>query len=201
MKQIFLLLLALASFLNPLLSLEKGSVVEIYFSPEDHVADHLISHIRNEQESIRIAVYCLMHTGIAKAISDAFDRGVDVELIIDPFSIKSRSPVARMVEKGIPIYVWHSVPGALEKNAQKNRALMHDKFCVFGSDCVWTGSFNFTRDAALNHRENVVILEGEDVASAYLNEFEAIKDQGCLPYSVYMKKMQSQKTLKKKSTR
>jgi len=65
---------------------------------------------------------------------------------------------------------------------------MHNKFCVFGKEKVWTGSFNFTFDAATNHRENVVVLENREVAKEYLKEFEDLKKNGSISYASYLKK-------------
>ncbi|MBS0652421.1 MAG: hypothetical protein JSR39_02715 [Verrucomicrobia bacterium] len=182
----FLLAISSGSLLN---GIEKGAVSEVYFSPQDGVADRLIARINAEKQSIKVAVYCLMHTGIAKALKAAHARGVDVEVILDPYSIKSRSPVMKMVEKGIPVYVWN--PKQIVNHAkQKKKPLMHDKFCVFGDHTVWTGSFNFTREGALANRENVVVMEGVDIAKSYLIEFAAIKDAGCSTYQDFISERQ-----------
>ncbi len=164
---------------------EKGVVSEVYFSPIDQVADKLIAQIDREKESIHIAVYCLMHAGIAKALKEAHSRGVDVQVILDPFSIKVRSPIAKMVEKGIPVFVWNPDVSPQTGQQKRKKPLMHDKFCVFGNRSVWTGSFNFTREGALSNRENVVILQGADVAKRYLEEFAEIKRAGCCSYQAY----------------
>lgn len=161
---------------------EKGAVSAVYFSPQDGIADRLIAHINAEKESIKVAVYCLMHTGIAKALKAAYARGVDVEVILDPYSIKSRSPVLKMVEQGVPVYVWSPTQSANGNKHKKRKPLMHDKFCVFGDHTVWTGSFNFTREGTLANRENVVVMEGVDIAKSYLSEFAAIKEAGCYTY-------------------
>jgi phosphatidylserine/phosphatidylglycerophosphate/cardiolipin synthase-like enzyme len=172
-------------------TLEKEPIAnyQVLFSPENHVADELISLIQKEQKSIKAAVYCLMHRGIAKALIEAHQRGVCVEVIIDPYSIKSRSPVKKMREANVPVYVWNpSVPTIQTKNGRKvkkRRPLMHDKFCVLGSDLVWTGSFNFTFEGTNANRENVVVLENKEIASRYLEEFEHLKREGCQSFNEY----------------
>ena len=79
---------------------------QVLFSPEDRVADTLISMIDKEQNSVKAAVYCLMHRGIAKALIDAYQRGVKVEVIIDPYSVKTRSPVKKMSEGASPSFLF-----------------------------------------------------------------------------------------------
>jgi phosphatidylserine/phosphatidylglycerophosphate/cardiolipin synthase-like enzyme len=63
---------------------------------------------------------------------------------------------------------------------------MHDKFCVLGESKVWTGSFNFTFEATRANRENVVVLESAQIARCYLEEFERLKNAGCVPLKEYL---------------
>jgi cardiolipin hydrolase len=189
-KLVLLVLCLFSSF--PLFS-EKAEPIanyQVLFSPDDRVADELIALIEKEKKGIKAAVYCLMHREIAKALTDAHERGVIVEVIVDPYSVKSRSPVKKMEEAGVPVFVWNpSVPVVENKNGKKirkRRSLMHDKFCVLGDSQVWTGSFNFTFEAANSNRENVVILENKQIASRYLAEFERLKKQGCQSYQEYI---------------
>lgn len=162
----------------------------VLFSPEDRVAEELISLIDKEQKSIKAAVYCLMHKGIADALIDAHKRGVDVEVIVDPYSVKARSPLRRMHRAKLPLFVWDPPEVVRETKAGKmvkdRKPLMHDKFCVLGNSCVWTGSFNFTFYATKRNRENVVVLENTQLASTYLAEFERLKAHGCKPYFQYV---------------
>ncbi|WP_374028990.1 hypothetical protein [Bdellovibrio bacteriovorus] len=76
-------------------------------------------------------------------------------------------------------------------NSQKKSAFprMHNKFVVFGKievapvergysewvvPCsVWTGSYNFTKNAGRSF-ENAVILSGSEISSAYANEYAQI---------------------------
>lgn len=161
----------------------------VYFSPEDGLAEKLIERIHAEKQSICAAVYCLMHAGIAKALNEAKERGVDVEVIVDRYSIKARSPVAKMVEKGVPVYVWNPAdnPAQSGKKGARRKSLMHDKFCIFGNHTVWTGSFNFTREASIANRENAVVLADRAIAESFLKEFQAIKEGGCCPYGEFVK--------------
>ncbi len=174
-----------------LYSIEREPIAnyQVLFSPEDHIADQLISLIEKEKKSIRAAVYCLMHRGICNALIDAHKRGVNVEVIVDPYSVKSRSPVNKMGAAQIPVFVWD--PPTLEskkgRKTNKRKPLMHDKFCVLGEATVWTGSFNFTFEATNSNRENVIVLESSEVARSYLEEFKRLKKQGCVPLTDYLK--------------
>ncbi len=178
---------------------EHGSGYHIYFSPEDHLADRLIALIKKEKKSIRAAVYCLMDRSIANALIEAHKRGVDVEVITDPFSVKARSPLQKMENAQVPLFVWSPpefIPYEIKKG-EKRKALMHDKFCVFGEAVVWTGSFNFTREANNYHRENAIVFENEEIAIGYLKEFERIKEKGAVPYAEYASQLPA-RTIKRK---
>ena len=162
---------------------------QVLFSPDDSVASELISLIEKEDKSIKIAIYSLTHRGISKALMEAHARGVDVEIIVDPSSVKTNSPARKMGEINLPVFVWNprvaSKDSKGEKKVKRRKALMHDKFCILGDNKVWTGSFNFTFQAASN-RENVLILESAEVASRYLKEFERLKELGGVPLEKHL---------------
>lgn len=180
---------ALLSFLPNLISEQANC--EAYFSPKDHLAERLIQLINQEKKSIKVAVYCLTHTGIAKALIDAREKGVNVEVIVDPFSIKIRSCVHRLSKANIPLFVWDptlNLQGKSFKGGKKRdkAPIMHDKFCVFGESITWTGSFNFTHDGNLRNEENAVIIESSEIAKKYLQHFSDIKVYGCRPFGEYL---------------
>jgi phosphatidylserine/phosphatidylglycerophosphate/cardiolipin synthase-like enzyme len=179
MKYLFLCL-ALFSSLNAFVTSQNATV---YFSPDDELEKRLISMIEQEQKSVRVAIYCMTHRGVAAALIDAKKRGVDVEIIVDRFSVKLKAPLAKMVEAGIPVYVWD--PDSA-KRKKAHRPLMHNKFCVFGDDVVWTGSFNFTYEASRMHQENAIVFKDATLASAYKNQFSNIRLKSCTSFTSFI---------------
>ena len=109
-----------------------------------------------------------MHRGVAKALIEAKKRGVDIELIVDPYSVKVRSPLKKMADAQIPIFVWNPPPVVSNNRWKQQKPLMHEKFCIFGRDTIWTGSFNFTFQADTANCENVIVLENRGIATQYL---------------------------------
>jgi len=188
MKWILAALLAI----SPLIAQEKEPIsnYQVLFSPRDHLADELISMIEKERKSIKVAVYCLTHRGIVKALTQAQERGVAIEVIVDPYSLRAKSVLRQMDKVPFPVFVWNpDVQFKQLKNGKtlkKKQPLMHDKFCVLGNDRVWTGSFNFTLDATSVHQENALVVENTTLASSYLAEFERIKKSGCIPLKTYL---------------
>jgi phosphatidylserine/phosphatidylglycerophosphate/cardiolipin synthase-like enzyme len=179
----------------------KPTSAQVFFSPSDHVAERLISLIEEEKRSIKIAVYCMTHHKIAQALIQAKQRGVEVEIVVDPFSIKTRSPLKKIANSGIPIYVWDPSAQSTffkgKKDKKFHRSLMHDKFCVFGDNLVWTGSFNFTYDAAHSHQENVIIIEDLTLAQCYIEEFNLMKARGCRNFDEFLVMKPKRKSVKK----
>lgn len=160
---------------------EIDRVQEVYFTSDQPIEKHLIRWIDRETESIRIAMYSLMHGGISRAIQRAHKRGVDVEVLVDSYSVKSRSPLKKMAALGIPVYVW-------EPPINNKKGRMHHKFCVFGNHTVWTGSLNFTREASSSNRENVVVMQGERVVQEFLGEYQLLKHEGGRGYAEFTTK-------------
>lgn len=154
---------------------------QVYFSPKDHLSEKLVSLIEEEQTSIHAAIYCLTHRAISKALMEAKKRGVKVEIIIDRFSTRVKSPVGKMEEAGIAVFVFDPV-----ERGRDRFPLMHNKFVVFGSGKVWTGSFNFTRAADLWNEENAIVLEDPELAKLYKKHFLAIKRKGVVSYSEFL---------------
>ena len=163
--------------LAPMALYSQPAKCQVYFSQKDPLAEKLIELIEREEKEIKIAIFCMTHFGIAHALIRAKDRGVNVEVIVDPFSLKTRSSIHRLIKANIPLFVWdrNIRLGATTTLGRKKRALMHDKFCVFGSHLVWTGSFNFTQSAQKKNQENVVILDDPYVFEKYAAQFDIVK--------------------------
>lgn len=155
----------------------------VYFSPEDHLEKELIQLINEETKSIHVCIYTLTHRGVIGALIEAKKRGVHIEVIVDRFSIRANSPLHRLVEAMIPIHVWN--PGS-PRQKRGRRSIMHNKYCVFGDQKVWTGSFNMTYEAARMHQENALVIHDPAVAHAYKNQFYTIKLRSCSPLPAFL---------------
>ncbi len=164
----------------PLWGSAVTSHATVYFSPEDQLDKRLIEQIEKETKSIHICIYTFTHRHVANALVEAKKRGVEVEVIVDRFSVKFKSSLEKLVEAGIPVFVWNP-----HRSKAAHRPLMHNKFCVF-TDKVWTGSFNFTYEASNNHQENALVLQNAAIASAYKGQFHTIKLRCCIPLSSYV---------------
>jgi phosphatidylserine/phosphatidylglycerophosphate/cardiolipin synthase-like enzyme len=151
-----------------------------YFSPDDRLEQKLIEQIDQEKRSISACIYTFTHHGIAKALIAARKRGVEVELIVDRSSVKVRAPLQKLLEAGVSVFVWDAEIG------RSRRPLMHNKFCIFGGEKIWTGSFNWTHEAVRLHQENAIVLKDPTLASAFKGQFYTIKVRSCTPLASYV---------------
>ncbi len=172
-------LLSFLALFSPLVAAVPDDLpLQVFFSPEDHLADRLISLIEKEESSIAVAAYAFSHWKIAKALCDAKERGVKVEVVVDPFSLKFSSILKKLTKSEIPIWVWDPL------SSSTGSSLMHDKFCLFGEKAVWTGSFNFTYYADHSNRENAILLNDPQIVKKFKAHFENLKKTGCKRYKI-----------------
>ena len=189
-QHLFFVLVAIAA---PLWGSAVTSHATVYFSPEDQLDKRLIEQIEKENKSIHVCVYTFTHRAIVNALIDAKKRGVEVEVIVNRLAVKNKSPLQKLVEAGISVFVWD---GDRSKRKNAHKPLMHNKFCVFGMDKVWTGSFNFTYEASKIHQENALVIQDASLASAYKGQFYTFKHRSCIPLSSYVS-MAPKKRMKK----
>lgn len=169
------LLLSLLLLLSPFaLSAAK---CQAFFSPDDQVASKLISLIDEEKESVAVAAYTFSHGQIANALIAAHGRGVKVEVIVDPYSLKFSSLLKKMAKAGIPVWIWNAT-------SEEGSSLMHDKFCLFGERAIWTGSFNFTQRADKANQENAILIQDKEIAKKFKLQYQKILERGCRRFEV-----------------
>lgn len=157
--------------------------VEVYFSPGDHLANHLVEQIDLERYEIGIAIYCLSHLKILSALEKALSRGVKVTVLLDPFSLTTKKEAIEALQKaGAKVYVWD--PKTKNSGSKKGapQGLMHHKFCVLGCSKVWTGSFNFTHPADQRHQENALFITDTQISTAYYNQLQKMIELGGVPF-------------------
>jgi len=148
----------------------------ILFSPDDNVREYLIDLINQEQERIAVAVFVFSDNLIAKALIEAAQRGILVEVVTDSSGLKDRyNKIHTLCDARIPVFVYntqHGKPGL--------STLMHHKFALFSKNkneqpYVWAGSCNFTRAACESNQEYAMILVGRAYIERFMNQFDLLK--------------------------
>jgi len=178
-KQIFLLWLCATFFVFiPLINLESKSFV--YFSPDHKPTDKLLELINHSKYKIHAAVYMITDHQIAQALVHAKARGVDVQLIVDQSSVDLEYGKGSFLRKNnVDIFVFREQKKSHKnKKYSKNRfgALMHNKFALIDNQ-VWTGSFNWTKNANIRNQENVVLTDDQEIYKPFEEQFKVIQER------------------------
>jgi len=158
----------------------SGTWWEVYFTDPVSVKDpknwrssiegRLIEKINAAQTSIHIASFEFDLTPVAEALIAAKNRGVDVRWVTDD-------------ENGLGVdgEPGHGQFAMLQKAGIKvlsdNRtALMHNKFWIFDSQTVWTGSTNITENGIFKQNNNTIVIRSPELATIYEREFQEMWD-------------------------
>ncbi|MDO8627040.1 MAG: phospholipase D-like domain-containing protein [Candidatus Diapherotrites archaeon] len=145
---------------NSFPQIPEGTKPKIFFCPEDNCLQEVLDKINSSQESIYCMMYSLTSDEVGNALISAHDKGISLELILDSQQITENSEFEKIEQAGVQVI------------KDKNPQLMHNKFCVFDKKVVTTGSVNFTQNGFERNNENLVIIEDEEIALQYLQEFE-----------------------------
>ncbi len=140
-----------------------SSVAEVLFEPQQNCGARLRELIDRARSSIWICVFTLTDDRLARAILAAHRRGVAVRIITDDDKSFDRgSDIRRLAEAGIPVAM------------DQSPAHMHHKFALFDQRIAVTGSYNWTRGAAEQNHENIVVTDDERLVERFRDEFERL---------------------------
>jgi cardiolipin hydrolase len=135
----------------------------VFFSPGDECVEHIIELIQSSIDQLDICVFTISDDRITRALVDAHKNNVVVRIISDNTKAQDKgSDINDLARAGVSIKL----------DTTDNH--MHHKFMVVDQKVVLTGSYNWTRSAALYNQENVVSFEDEIVAVRFFDEFEKL---------------------------
>jgi phosphatidylserine/phosphatidylglycerophosphate/cardiolipin synthase-like enzyme len=156
---------------NPKLTID-GTQVEVYFSPDDGVVQHILEIIRSAQESIYFLAFSFTSNDIGEAIVERTQNGIAVAGVMDNGQIASNQGTEydSFLQAGLDV-----------RQDGNTNGLMHHKVIIIDRQIVITGSYNFTASAEESNDENVVIIFSPAVAATYLEEFQRVYDQAEQP--------------------
>ncbi|MFA7269296.1 MAG: phospholipase D family protein [Sterolibacterium sp.] len=172
-----------ALLLSLLLSISTGArepipavgTIEYAFTPWDDAEGAILHALHEARHAIYVQAYLLTSRTLARALIDARQRGVAVEVLADREMGKGEnSQLPQLAAARIP--VWLEV----DYVAAHNKILLIDP--VEATNTVITGSYNFTWSAQARNAENLLILRGNPkLARAYLDNWQRHRSKA-LPY-------------------
>ncbi len=136
---------------------------ETYFSPGadcTRAIEGLLGHARRSAE---VCVFTITDDRLSDALHDAHWRGVAVRIITDnDKAVDLGSDVDRLARAGIPVRV------------DRTPYHMHHKFAIIDGRTLLTGSYNWTRGAARDNEENLIVVDDRRLVSPFAETFEQL---------------------------
>lgn len=152
-------------FLCPILAF-AGSI-DVGFSPEGTSLPLVLKAINSAKTSICMATYSFTSAPVAKALTEAKKRGVNIKIVSDEKGNNNKYTATRYLANQ-----------GLDVRLNGNYAIMHNKFIVVDNQTVETGSFNYSSGAVDKNAENVLVMWNyPDVAAKYSKECDRLYNE------------------------
>ena len=137
-----------------------------YFSPGETCLNAIIAAINGTQNSLKICVFTISDDRITRAILQAHRSGIKVKLLTDNEKLYDKgSDIRELAQAGVPVRVDNTANH------------MHHKFAIMDNKSVLTGSYNWTRSAALYNHENLIITNEKNIVSDFNREFDRLWEE------------------------
>src|SRR6185295_15170575 len=137
--------------------------VDAHFSPGEGCMKRIRGMLDGCQRTADLCVYTITDDRIAEAILKAHRRGIKVRIITDDEKARDvGSDVVSLARAGIPVRVDDSP------------YFMHHKFALYDDGVLLTGSYNWTRGAADNNEENLILSNDRRLLTAFRGEFDRL---------------------------
>jgi phosphatidylserine/phosphatidylglycerophosphate/cardiolipin synthase-like enzyme len=155
---------AIAATPNPRVTVD-GVPLEVYFSPDDHVAQRIVELLRAAQQSIYFMAYSFTANDFGEILRQKARDGLIVSGVMEGSQVKSNqgTEFTPLTAAGLPVYL------------DGNVGQMHHKVFIIDEKIVITGSYNFSASAERINDENVVIFFDPQIAAQYMAEFRRVE--------------------------
>lgn len=138
-------------------------------NPKNEIANALVAEIKKLKKgrAIRGAIQHFTHTAIARALSDACQRGVDVKMVMDDDVLSGESEVPG-VKEFYNSYLANTCINVrfMETNSPAFQ-MMHNKFLILGETRVFAGAGHFTYSAMTKNYENFYLMQTPSIVQQY----------------------------------
>ena len=145
----------------------RRAKMEIKFARSESVADVIMRLLHEASSSIEGALYRFNHPGLAQALEEAAQRGVQVRLLVDGNKYKESRTTQELLA-GVEF------PFRLAFGRMGRGSKMHHKFVILDRQTVLTGSYNWTHESEDENHENLLILRDPYSVAAYAEEFQSL---------------------------
>jgi cardiolipin hydrolase len=141
----------------------RVATAEAFFSPGDECPRALRRLLQNARATADICVFTITDDFLAEGVLDAHRRGVAVRIITDNAKAEDLgSDVERFEAAGIPTRV------------DQTHYHMHHKFAILDGQTLLTGSYNWTRGAARDNEENLIVTTDLRFVAPFRKTFDLL---------------------------
>lgn len=136
---------------------------KVCFGPEDPMVETLQGLVSASRTGIDIAVFTLTDDRLSDALIAAHRRGVQVRILTDDDKQWDSGSDVQRLERG-----------GIEVARDRSPHHFHHKFALFDRKRLATGSYNWTRGADRNNRENFLVTEDPALVRAFAVGFDKL---------------------------
>ncbi len=141
----------------------SSATSRVFYSPGESCLNALRTLVRSTRRSLDICVFTITDDRITERIIDAHRRGVRVRVITDnDKAFDSGSDAQRLVRVGISV------------RTDDTPDHMHHKFALIDGNTAVTCSYNWTRSAADDNFENLLVTDDIAIVRSYAAEFDRL---------------------------
>ena len=154
----------IVKLLTPLASTApEADIAEACFTPQHDGAARIVRLFGEAKKSVDVCVFTITDDRITSAMLTAHRRGVRIRIITDNEKrLDPGSDIERLIQSGLAVR---------QDNTEFH---MHHKFAAFDQRVLLTGSYNWTRAAALHNEENFVLTSEVRLVGAFGRLFEEL---------------------------
>ena len=141
--------------------------MEVYFSPDDGVADRIYEILNDAEESIYFMAFSFTTDEFGETIRAKSESGLTVAGVMEEEQVKSNigTEYDFFKQAGLDVFI------------DGNEGQMHHKTMIVDEQIVITGSYNFSRSAEIRNDENLIVFHNAQISDFYLKEFQRIYQQ------------------------
>lgn len=140
---------------------ENEIKADAYFSPGDECLHRIRRLIAEARQTLDICVFTITDNRIVQRLEEAHERGITIRIISDDDkSLDLGSDLEHLARIGI------------QCRLDRTTAHMHHKFAIADHDLLLSGSYNWTRSAATENDENIVVINNPKIVRIFAEKFE-----------------------------
>ncbi len=137
------------------------ALVSVEFSPTGSPQSVILNELSKAQRSVEVAAYGISSPQIVKELVELKKSGVDVAVYCDRNARKwSKWQIRKLRRARIFVRI------------KKSKLLMHNKYMIIDGSEVITGSYNFSKAAATEDNNIVVIRDSPEIVAKFEADFQ-----------------------------